>query len=126
MKIQKSLAAMSLAIGIILGAFGAHGLKPILPESSFSAYQTGVLYWLLQSVAALSVTLKPWPARLLLAGQLAFSGSLFVLSTQSLHRLAVAWLGPVTPLGGLLLIVGWLWVARDLFIAESEKSKLPN
>lgn len=126
MKTQKSLAALALAIGIILGAFGAHGLKPILPEGSFSAYQTGVLYWLLQSVAALSVKFNPWPARLLLAGQIAFSGSLFVLSTQSLHGLAVAWLGPVTPLSGLLLILGWLWVARDLFIAESEKSKLPN
>lgn len=126
MKIQKSIAALGLAIGIILGAFGAHGLKPILPENSFSAYETSVFYWLLQSVAALSISLGKWPARLLLTGQLAFSGSLFLLSTQLLHGFKVAWLGPITPLGGLLLIVAWLWTARDLFVAESEKSKLAN
>jgi len=126
MKAQKSIGAILLAIGIILGAFGAHGLKPILPAHSFSSYETGVLYWLVQSLAWLSISFEKWPSRLLLAGQLAFSGSLFLLSTQSLHALAVAWLGPITPLGGLLLIAGWLWVARDLFVAESEKSKLSN
>lgn len=124
MKSQKSMAALFLGLGIAIGAFGAHGLKPVLPETSFSAYETGVLYWLIQSVALLGVKLAKWPLRLLVAGQFAFSGSLFLLSTQSLHHLPIAWMGPVTPLGGLLLMAGWLWTARDLFVAKSEKPTL--
>jgi len=126
MKSQKSIAAFFLALGIVLGAFGAHGLKPVLSAVSFSSYETGILYWLIQSVALLSVNLKKWPFVLLISGQLAFSGSLFLLSTKVLHGLPVAWLGPITPFGGLLLILGWLITAKDLFIAESEKTKLSN
>jgi uncharacterized membrane protein YgdD (TMEM256/DUF423 family) len=51
------------------------------------------------------------PARLLLTGILLFSGSLFLLSTSSLHSLPVSWLGPVTPIGGLCLMAGWVWIA---------------
>lgn len=124
MKSQKSIAAFFLAIGIILGAFGAHGLKPLLAANSFSSYETGILYWLIQSVALLSVDLKKWPFVLIVMGQMAFSGSLFLLSTKDLHALPITWLGPITPFGGLLLIAGWLLTAKDLFIANSEKTKL--
>ena len=124
MKVQKSIAAFFLAIGIVLGAFGAHGLKPLIDQNDFSTYETGVLYWLIQSVALLATQLKKWPCMLVIGGQLAFSGSLFLLSTRSLHNFGVEWMGPITPVGGMLLIVGWLLAAKDLFIAESEKTKL--
>lgn len=100
-----------MAIGIGMGAFGAHGLRPLLEARSLEVYETAVFYLLTMALGLLWMADKKIAARLLLAGILLFSGSLFLLSTASLHPLPVRWLGPITPLGGLLLMAGWLWAA---------------
>ncbi len=105
------VAAVSGALAVLAGAFGAHGLRARVTPELLSAWQTGVLYHLLHSLALLAlgvlsvatekgVTL---PAGLMTLGMLLFSGSIYglVLSQQS-------WLGPITPVGGLALIAGWL------------------
>ena len=107
-------------LAVMLGAFGAHGLREVLPASSLASWQTGVFYQLVHAPVMLITAL--WlrhggPAVLRLAGLsfalgvLTFSGSIYGLVL--LNTSWSAWLGPVTPLGGLALIAGWtcLWVA---------------
>lgn len=105
------------ALAVVFGAFGAHALKTRLAAEQLAAWNTAVLYHLVHSVVILALALytahatKPTalPMWLFTAGIALFSGSIYllVLTKQS-------WLGPVTPIGGLLLIAGWLslWTLR--------------
>lgn len=101
-------------LGVALGAFGAHALRDRLEPSLLQAWNTGVLYHLLHAVALFALGLHaratdtaPGPgAALLLAGVLVFSGSLYALALTGLRPL-----GAITPVGGLLLLAGWAWIA---------------
>ncbi|GAB4171817.1 MAG: DUF423 domain-containing protein [Terrimicrobiaceae bacterium] len=99
------LAAILGFSGVALGAFGAHGLRTILEQHGMSAvWQTAVLYHLVHAVAVLSAgAWRPWAARLWAAGILIFSGSLYILAVSG-----VRWLGAITPIGGVLLLAGWI------------------
>lgn len=103
---------------VTLGAFGAHALKQTLIERGMTiAWETGSRYHLVHTVAVLGVAAwlraavdetsraLPWAVKLWCAGTLLFSGSLYWLSVGGPR-----WLGPVTPLGGVALIAGWLLV----------------
>lgn len=98
------LAALSAAIAIAAGAFGAHGASS--PQAA-EWLRTGGLYQLIHAVAALVLagTAKT-PAALLLAGAAIFAGTLYIMALGG-----PKWLGAVTPIGGLLMIGGWLWAA---------------
>lgn len=103
------------ASAVILGAFGSHGLKARLDAEALEVWRTAVLYHLLHTLALLTlasgawISSPPrWTARLWMIGVILFSGSLYLLSTRTLHGWPVALLGPVTPLGGLALAAGWL------------------
>lgn len=96
------LAAISAALGVAAGAFGAHGAAG--PEQA-DWLRTGGLYQLIHAVAALAIVgVARGPAILLLAGAAIFSGTLYAMALG-----APRWLGAVTPVGGGLLIIGWLW-----------------
>lgn len=109
------VAALLGAAGVALGAFGAHGLRQQLGEA-LATWQTAVLYHLLHVLAMLAMVVL---MRVLgEAGTLRAAGWLFVLGvllfSGSLYALALGgprWLGPVTPLGGLAFIAGWLLLA---------------
>lgn len=102
-------AAVIGAAGVALGALGAHGLAPRLGSAGLATWQTAVLYHLLHSVAILALALTPPRSGLLAAGWafalgvLLFSGSLYVLALGG-----PGWLGPLTPLGGVAFIAGWV------------------
>lgn len=108
--------AILAASGVALGALGAHALKSVLTEPMLDAWKTGVLYQLFHALGLLIIglllQLHPesrglvWAGSLLLIGCLCFSGSIYGLATTDLR-----WLGPVTPLGGLLMIGGWIGLA---------------
>ena len=113
------LAALLGALGVVLGAFGAHALKARLEPAQLDVWSTAVEYHLVHAVALLAVALfgaatdraVTWPAAGFTAGILLFSGSLYGLALGGPR-----WLGPVTPLGGLCFIAGWLallTLARD-------------
>lgn len=113
-------AAALGASGVAAGAFGAHGLKNQLPASGLEVWEIAVRYQLLHAVVLLILfvlaqqwasRLVPRAAQLLLAGTLCFSGSLYLLALTGMK-----WLGPITPLGGVFLIAGWL----TLFYAASK------
>jgi uncharacterized membrane protein YgdD (TMEM256/DUF423 family) len=115
-------SALLGAIGVALGAFGAHGLQKITTdEKIISSYQTAVQYQLYHSLALLitaSVADKlnaryfRLAAIFFLTGILLFSGSLYLITLLKIQESSlVKFIGPVTPLGGLLLITGWLLLA---------------
>jgi uncharacterized membrane protein YgdD (TMEM256/DUF423 family) len=106
--------AMYGLVAVMLGAFGAHGLRARLGEDMLRAWQTGVEYQfyhalallltgLLLNTVQLSTALGHWAAGCFVVGVLLFSGSLYGLALGG-PRL----LGPITPIGGLLLMAGWL------------------
>ena len=103
------IAAALLATGIAAGAFGAHGLEGMVTPDRLDTWETAALYHLLHGVALLVVArldASPWVARLLAAGTLVFSGSLYLLVLTD-----TGWLGAITPIGGTLMIAGWTLLA---------------
>ena len=101
---------------IIVGAYGAHGLKPFLSEEQVTSFETGVRYHFYHVFVLLSITIfsiKYYNTTLLISfllfftGIVFFSGSIYLLSTRHLHQLPVLWMGIFTPIGGLLFIIGW-------------------
>ena len=110
-------AATALALAVIFGAFGAHGLRDRLDAYSTSVYEKAVLYHFFHALGLLFVSLMPklgyltarqtgWVCGLLLAGIVLFSGSLYVLAVTRLQMLGI-----ITPFGGLAFIAGWLALA---------------
>ena len=100
------------AVGVGMGAFGAHALEDILTEHYQDVYETASKYMLVHAVLITSLGLnnqKSMPEAifyLLVIGALIFSVSLWVLAITQ-----IKWLGAITPIGGVLLIVGWLRLA---------------
>ncbi|MCC8410159.1 DUF423 domain-containing protein [Mucilaginibacter sp. UR6-1] len=113
-------AAVFGAVAVILGAFGAHGLRALIAERQLEVWQTGVQYNFYHVFALLFLsTFTRFKNKLIAAayylftlGIVFFSGSLYLLSCRDL--LGWNWLsvlGPVTPIGGLLFIAGWVCLA---------------
>ena len=106
------LGAILAGLAVGLGAFAAHGLKDVLEPSALQTFETGVRYQMYHALAlllcaALGERRRCGGAALcFLLGIVLFSGSLYWLATGGPR-----WLGPVTPLGGLAFLVGWLWLA---------------
>jgi len=109
-------ALILMILGIILGAFGAHGLKGKVSVEKIASFETGVRYQLLNALGLLAIAaLKPavhfslkTVYVLILCGVILFSGSIYGLTFQEMGSLNLGKvLGPVTPLGGLLIIIGW-------------------
>lgn len=100
-------------ISVIFGAFGAHLLKKSLPESALQSFEVGIRYMMYHGLVLLILTLiqfeeKKWVAIFFIIGTLLFSVSIFFLSIQSILKTNLKWLGPVTPIGGTFLIMGWI------------------
>jgi uncharacterized membrane protein YgdD (TMEM256/DUF423 family) len=102
--------------GVVIGAFGAHGLRPHLDAHQLEMFEKGVYYHFVHTLTAMfcglyyyqhsrvEVLRAGW---LFIAGVVCFSGSLYGLATATLTGMPLAILGPITPIGGLLFIAGW-------------------
>ena len=111
-----TLGAIGAALAVIMGAFGAHGLKSIVAPELLSVFKTGVTYHMWHAlglclIGALQLRypaakLLVWSGRMMYCGILLFSGSLYLLVLLNLK-----WLGMITPIGGLAFIAGWLLLA---------------
>ncbi|ESU29734.1 hypothetical protein FLJC2902T_02080 [Flavobacterium limnosediminis JC2902] len=111
-----AVAAFMGAVAIVLGAFGAHSLKAHLGETELATFETGVRYQMYHALFLLfvgttnliSVKTKKNILWLVSAGVVFFSGSIYLLSTASITLMNTKIIGPITPLGGLLMISGWI------------------
>lgn len=118
MKSRYIITGASLAlIAVVLGAFGAHILKEKISLTDLQSFETGLRYQMYHALAIillglindrfkhLFLTIGFW---LFLSGTVMFSGSIYLLSTRELTGFFWTWLGPITPIGGLMLIGGWV------------------
>ena len=118
------IAAVNGFFAVIFGAFAAHGLKRMLAPEMLEVVKTGVQYQMYHALALLLVGLwlshKPDTSGLkagglaFILGTLLFSGSLYALALG-----APRWLGPVTPLGGLCFLLGWLFLLSAAWRSKS-------
>jgi len=102
-------------ISIVLGAFGAHALKKVLGPDQLTSFEVGVRYMMYHALFLLFVSStsfllpeqKNVVYNLALLGIIFFSVSIFLLSTSGITGMKFKFLGPITPIGGLLLIASW-------------------
>lgn len=115
-KVFLRIGSILAMVAVILGAFGAHALKGMIPAEQLITFETGVRYQFYHAFAILLVDLfihfrktkllvtAGW---LFTIGILFFSGSLYILSLKNMMPFPVSFLGPITPIGGLLFLLGW-------------------
>jgi uncharacterized membrane protein YgdD (TMEM256/DUF423 family) len=110
------MGAVNALLAVVLGAFGAHGLRAQLSPRMLAVYQTGVDYHMWHALGLVLLgalgthltanTWLAWAGAFMLGGIVLFSGSLYLLSTTGIR-----WLGAVTPLGGTAFIIAWALLA---------------
>lgn len=111
------IAAINMAVAVALGAFGAHGLKTLVSQEQLEWWHTATLYLFVHALGLLVVGLlirlkyaTQTTAWLLQIGIVIFAGSLYAMTLG-----APRWFGAITPIGGILMIGGWLWLALSTF-----------
>ena len=127
-------AALLGALGVVLGAFGAHGLKDLVLPETVEAFKTGVQYQMYHVFALLFIGIVwskfsskslQWAANCFLVGILLFSGSLYVITIlKATDAEGLGKLGIVTPIGGLFFIVGWLLLFVSLLKKSPEQGEV--
>lgn len=102
-------------LSVILGAFGAHALKKVLSVEKLTSFETGVRYQMYSALFLLIVgyilkfetPAEKWISILMIAGTFIFSFSIYLLAFNGVNGLSFKFLGPITPLGGLMMIISW-------------------
>jgi len=111
-------------LAVILGAFGAHALKKILSEDQLKSFETGVKYQMYHTIVLLIIGFnfnletasEKYMVYSFMAGILLFSFSIYGLAISSAKNKKLRFLGPITPLGGLFLIIGWSLLGYSICI----------
>jgi len=114
--------AMAGLLAVLLGAFGAHGLEKLVDAKQISSFATGVRYQMyhalllliIGSVNFISEVAKRKMFYFFLGGILLFSGSIYLLVMDEVFSMDFSAIGFITPLGGLLLIIGWIFLLISL------------
>ena len=141
------VSAISGLLSVALGAFGAHGLKKVVSPEMLAAYQTGVQCQFIHTLALLALAILmitlganpavaaikiknklKWSANLMIVGIVLFSGSLYTMTFMSVAGGFPAWLGPITPIGGLTFIMAWILLAVAAYKLPADQlsaEKLP-
>ena len=117
-------------LSIVIGAFGAHGLKQLISNESLQSFEVGVRYQMYHALLLLfvgnstfiRVKTKRKMFYLIMAGVLLFSGSIYGLATNSLSNFDFKLIGFITPLGGFLLILSWVFMFVDFLKISSKKA----
>lgn len=115
------------ALSVALGAFGAHGLKKLVPPETISTFETGVRYQFYHVFALLAVAIlydrftadwMRYAGICFIVGIILFSGSLYVLTAlKATNTVGLSGIGAITPFGGLFFIAGWI----AMFVAIVKK-----
>jgi uncharacterized membrane protein YgdD (TMEM256/DUF423 family) len=124
------IGALLGLIGVAVGAFGAHGLRPILSEKMMTVFETGVRYHLVHALAMLIAGLSAhcfshrvfaWAGWSFFIGILIFSGSLYTLALSEIRGLGI-----FTPFGGLAFLIGWSFLAWGYLKQPLTPDSLPS
>lgn len=131
-------AGFSGALAVALGAMGAHYLKGkmaegILTADNLQSFDTAVKYHMYHTLAILAMAVlgdklnkksADYASIFFITGIALFSGSIYILSTRSLFGMeeGLKWLGPVTPMGGVLFIAGWIMLAMSAYKRNAERN----
>ena len=106
---------------VILGAFGAHALKKLLSINQLASFETGIRYQMFHGIVLLIIGISNDKinktaiiSKLFISGTILFSFSIYLLNIQDLICTTLSFLGPVTPIGGALLIAGWFCLLLSL------------
>lgn len=127
---EKKIIITALILGVtavILGAFGAHKLKELLLPEQLVSFETAVRYQMYHALFLLFVGNFGWLALkekttvfyLTLLGIVFFSGSIYLLSTSTLTGLKTKVFGPITPIGGLFLIISWVYLLYAVIVKNT-------
>lgn len=114
------------ALAILLGAFGAHGLKKILSPDQLNSFEIGVRYQIYHALFLLFLaqtnfitdSQKKIVFLLILIGIIFFCGSIYLLATSTITNIKVKFLGPLTPIGGFFLISSWIWLFYCIIVKK--------
>ncbi len=132
MKIDKNIVVVASFLGaltIAIGAFGAHGLKELINTKALATFETGVRYqmyhvfalFILGNATRIPLNTKKWVFRFFILGIIFFSGSIYLLSLDTLLPFNAKSLGFITPIGGMFLILGWLRLGFGLIVNKKEE-----
>ena len=123
--------AVLMVLGVMLGAFGAHALQAQLSPRQLASYQTGVQYQMLHAFGLMIVAIVGqvtgvtprlrWSARLMAAGIVFFSGSIYLMTAG-----APRWLGMVAPVGGVSFMAAWALLAWHLLARTTGRDDRPG
>lgn len=122
---ERKITITALLVGvtaIVLGAFGAHALKQHLSAEALVTFETGVKYQMYHALfllflgltAAVDEKAKKMVFNTILLGVIFFSGSIYLLATKAITGINFKPLGIITPIGGTLLILGWMILLRQV------------
>jgi len=118
------LADVMGALTVIIGAFGAHGLKEIVSEKTITSFETGVRYQMFHVILLLIIGFsafidqktQKWVSRFFVFGILLFSGSIYFIALKDVFLINTKTFIIATPIGGLLLVAGWLRLAYGIIV----------
>lgn len=110
------MGSLFMVISVVLGALASHALERIISMEAIRSFEVGVRYMLYHGLALLILSMINYPSKvhqkrvffLIVLGVLLFSGSIFLLSLKAVIPFSVQFVGPVTPVGGICLIIAWL------------------
>lgn len=118
-------------LAVALGAFGAHGLKKLVDEQTVEVFKTGVQYQFYHAMALIVTAILSqkfaawelnWAGNLFISGIILFSGSLYAITAFKTMAVEIpTFIGPITPLGGLLFIAGWTFLLIAILKTRSSQ-----
>lgn len=123
---MRFFGSLFMTLGIVLGTLASHYFKKILSPESLSSFEIGLRYLIYQGLGMLFLSgidfINPKTKKiifyLLFWGTIVFSGSIFILSFDNQISFSLAWLGPITPLGGVSLIIAWILITLTFIIRK--------
>jgi len=121
MKLWLTIGAILAGIAVLIGAFGAHGLKYKVSDEDLAIFETAVRYHMYHALGIFLISIIGFlnyldhnllllPIYFMITGIVIFSGTLYILVLTN-----VRWLGAITPIGGLCLIIGWFLLAFNIY-----------
>ncbi len=123
------IAAFFGALAVLAGAFGAHALKERLSMTDLLNFETAVRYQMMHALALLglgavwhklNIIWTRWAFHAWWIGIIFFSGSLYLLSTREFTGWTLSWIWPITPLGGFLMVTGWVLLGLSAWLADDD------